>query len=151
MEPAPVKESRFVIAGNATFTIDIPSDFCEKNKTCKSHYTYKVLKWKKEEKWSIYLLAGPDNTQDFEYLGMINPETGAVKLTKKSNYKPESWPVRIVARILLRLWANEMDQVTKHGFALMHEGRCGMCGKKLTTPESIELGLGPTCAAKGAW
>jgi hypothetical protein len=148
MTTAPIKESRFVIAGNATFTIDIPSEFCTLNETCKPHYTYKVKRWKDQDKYSVFLLAGSDNENDFAYLGMINPENGAVKLTKKSNYNAESWPVRIIARILLRLWADEMDQVTKHGFHLMHAGCCGRCGRKLTTPESVKLGLGPHCAGK---
>lgn len=29
---------------------------------------------------------------------------------------------------------------------VFHVGRCGRCGKKLTTPESILTGLGPTCS-----
>ena len=29
-----------------------------------------------------------------------------------------------------------------------HVGKCGKCGKKLTTPESILTGLGPTCSNK---
>lgn len=28
---------------------------------------------------------------------------------------------------------------------IFHMGKCGACGKKLTTPESILTGLGPTC------
>ncbi len=31
-----------------------------------------------------------------------------------------------------------------------HEGKCARCGRKLTTPESIQRGLGPECAEKGA-
>ena len=27
-----------------------------------------------------------------------------------------------------------------------HEGRCGKCGRVLTVPESLILGLGPECA-----
>lgn len=29
---------------------------------------------------------------------------------------------------------------------VFHVGKCGKCGKKLTTPESILTGLGPTCS-----
>jgi len=29
-----------------------------------------------------------------------------------------------------------------------HEGRCGRCGRKLTTPASIEAGFGPECINK---
>lgn len=29
-----------------------------------------------------------------------------------------------------------------------HEGRCGKCGRRLTTPESIASGLGPVCGGR---
>ena len=29
---------------------------------------------------------------------------------------------------------------------VFHSGKCGKCGKKLTTPESIKSGLGPYCS-----
>lgn len=32
-----------------------------------------------------------------------------------------------------------------------HSGNCFMCGRTLTTPESIKAGVGPTCAGKVAW
>jgi hypothetical protein len=31
---------------------------------------------------------------------------------------------------------------------VLHSGRCGRCGRTLTTPDSIERGLGPECAHK---
>lgn len=34
------------------------------------------------------------------------------------------------------------------GYALQVEGRCYVCNRKLTTPESIEFGIGPICAAR---
>lgn len=30
-------------------------------------------------------------------------------------------------------------------------GRCGICGRELTDPVSIERGIGPVCAEKGGW
>jgi hypothetical protein len=29
-----------------------------------------------------------------------------------------------------------------------HSGKCGKCGRKLTTPESIKSGLGPYCGKR---
>ena len=31
---------------------------------------------------------------------------------------------------------------------IRHEGRCGRCGRKLTTPASIDTGIGPVCAER---
>lgn len=33
-------------------------------------------------------------------------------------------------------------------YGMFHAGRCGRCGRLLTTPESIESGLGPDCITK---
>ena len=32
--------------------------------------------------------------------------------------------------------------------SVFHTGKCGLCGRKLTTPESILTGLGPSCAKR---
>ncbi|WP_419930433.1 DUF6011 domain-containing protein [Candidatus Poriferisodalis sp.] len=32
--------------------------------------------------------------------------------------------------------------------AVWHEGSCGLCGRALTVPESIESGFGPVCQAR---
>lgn len=34
------------------------------------------------------------------------------------------------------------------GYKLLVEGRCYVCNKRLTTPESIETGIGPVCARR---
>ena len=33
-------------------------------------------------------------------------------------------------------------------FHVYHSGACGRCGRELTDPESIKLGIGPTCRNK---
>jgi hypothetical protein len=38
--------------------------------------------------------------------------------------------------------------MARYGHAI---GRCGMCSKTLTDPESISKGIGPVCAAKVGW
>jgi len=39
----------------------------------------------------------------------------------------------------------KMNKLNKIGLNFFHEGKCGKCGRKLTTPESIKNGFGPTC------
>ena len=38
--------------------------------------------------------------------------------------------------------------VLPEALRVLHHGRCGRCGRKLTTPESIRLGLGPVCVTR---
>ena len=44
----------------------------------------------------------------------------------------------VVNKLFQHLVVNNLD--------IFHVGNCGRCGKKLTTPESILTGLGPTCS-----
>lgn len=142
----------FVIAGDAIFTIEVG----ELTKTLKEHaehYTYRVSKSKPSERypepsWFVQSLMGPDNTDDYIYLGKLNPITGFVQLTAKSSFPETSFRVRLLRRVLACVWAGDHDAYEKHGFRTHHEGRCGRCGRVLTVPSSIESGIGPECAKK---
>jgi len=144
----------FITAGKAIFTLDIPASF-QRDAKCKSHYTYKVSfkkgkgQWK--DTWFIALLSGPDNTTDYSYLGMLDPEKGNVILTRKSNFNDSTYPVMLLRRVVACLWerdGSKPEDIEAAGFTLHHEGRCGRCGKLLTVPSSVKSGLGPHCAAK---
>jgi len=130
----------FVVAGNATFTVDNGSG---------NWYTFKV-RGKDLDTRPVYfvnLLTGPNNEGDFTYLGLLDPATGAVRLTAKSRLTDDSKPVKAVRWALRHVWDGRPfpAPATCH-----HEGRCGRCGRKLTVPESIETGLGPECAGRVA-
>ena len=95
----------------------------------------------------VKLLTGSDNTADYSYLGMLNEQTGEVRLTAKSCAGADSWAVRIVRRVLAQMWEGEgMQAILAAGWDVHHEGRCGRCGRPLTVPESLEVGIGPDCA-----
>lgn len=141
----------FVLAGNAIFTIEVG----QLTKTLKEHaphYTYRVQKVEASERFPesyfVQSLTGPQNTSDYVYLGKLNPTTGLVQLTAKSSFPETSFRVRLLRRVLACVWAGDHDAYEKHGFKTHHEGRCGRCGRTLTTPESIESGIGPICAGK---
>lgn len=150
LQTAPVRSTKFIGAGNATFTVEVSADFAAKHH-CQPWYTYNVSLWPADENpmgrdvWNVSLLSGPNNTADYTYLGQLNPNNGDVRLTKSSRLTVASWPVRILRRVLFRLFADQMDQVTAAGWDLKHAGRCCRCGRKLTTPRSVETGIGPVC------
>jgi hypothetical protein len=135
------------------FTLNVPADFANKN-DCSDHYTYKV-RFKPAtgsfpDSWMVSLLNGPDNWRNYVYIGMLNPETGEFRTTKRSKAGDDAWSVRFVRRIFAALWekGSSFSKLHEAGFDLLHAGRCGLCGKRLTTPESIERGIGPRCWAK---
>jgi hypothetical protein len=142
----------FVTAGNATLTIEVPTEWAA-NHGSKPHYTFKVRK--KEDRnnpnnsvYFVSILTGPDNTSDYKYVGLLNPNNGSVRTTAKSAYDANSIPMRLLNRSLACVWANNTDAIEAAGFKLHHAGKCGRCGRKLTVPESIETGLGPECAGR---
>ena len=132
----------FFTAGRAVFTIQLPNG---------EHYTYRIKKSKATDKYAatffIGLLTGPDNTSDYTYLGIMG-EDGSVKLTGKSKYSDNSFPVRLLRRTLAVVFTDQQHLMTEKGYVLHHEGRCGRCGRALTVPRSVELGIGPECEGK---
>jgi hypothetical protein len=139
---------QFITAGKAIFTVEIPAEYQQG----KGHYTYRISLKKAKGKYGdtffVSLLTGPDNTSDFSYMGILNPQTGAVRTTQASVRFAETYPLRLLNRVLGRVWADDAQSIMDAGFNLHHEGRCGRCGRRLTVPESIETGLGPECAGR---
>ena len=133
-----IKTYDFFRGGNATFTVSNPTG---------EHYTFKIRRPKAEKPedqppFFVSLLAGPDNEGDYVYIGIFNPDTADVRLTRKSRMKDESIPVKVVRWALRRFQAGDS---LPSGYAIQHEGKCCRCGRTLTTPESIERGIGPEC------
>lgn len=148
-----VQSLKFLLAGNATITVV--------SKKTGTRYTFSVKKakcrvhsgngrtnlsamnscddCKKADMYFVSLLAGPDNTSDFQYLGII--DSNGFRLTGKSRMNDSSTPVKAFRFTFENLVACNIPEVLE----IWHEGRCGRCGRKLTVPSSIESGFGPEC------
>lgn len=140
----------FITAGRAIFTLEVAPDFARANGT-QAHWTFKVRGKELDggsgkQIFFISLLTGPCNESDYSYLGLLNAETGEVRLTKASKFNEDTLIVRLIRRAFARIWAGEGDAIEATGFHLHHEGRCCRCGRTLTVPSSIESGIGPECA-----
>lgn len=132
---APGKRRAFVLAGNATVTI--------RSSKTGTRFTYRVQKSKENRigqmpVWFVKLLNGPDNNSDYTYLGTIFAH--GFRTTRASRISNQA-PSFVAFEWLSRHWEDARVEV-------WHEGRCGRCGRVLTVPESIESGIGPTCAGK---
>ncbi len=129
----------FIKAGRAVFTLV--------SERTGARYTFKAKKADPDPRypasWYIFLLTGPDNEEDYTYLGIMG-ENGNLKLTKKSAYTTDSGPVRALAWTLYRLAIAGVCP----GVEVWHASRCGRCGRTLTVPTSIETGFGPECSSK---
>jgi hypothetical protein len=87
------------------------------------------------------VLAGADNTGNYVYLGTIFAD-GNFRVTRKSRVAADAPSAVAFAWFVRNLESAKVD--------VWHDGTCGRCGRKLTVPESIESGLGPVCAGRGA-
>jgi hypothetical protein len=126
---------RFILAGNATFTL-------VSGKTG-TRFTYKVRANDEGDVHFVSLLTGPANTDDFTYMGIIR--NNEFRRTAKSRVG-ETAPSFIAFQWF---WAYMVQKGRLPVLVgLWHEGRCGRCGRVLTVPESIETGLGPECSSK---
>jgi len=132
----------FILAGAAIFTM-VGKD---------TRFTYRVSR-KDPEPGSRYtqptyfvgLLTGSNNEADYSYLGILDPLTGYVRLTRNSRMTVDAPAVKAIQWALPRIWARA---AMPPAFAIMHVGKCGRCGRTLTVPESIASGIGPDCAGK---
>lgn len=125
----------YVLGGNATFTLV--------SRDSERHFTYKMqLSDNKPCLYFVRLLHGPDNENDYKYMGCYYSDTGIFYIDKKYRDRAEhTWPASMRAiNYFLRHIDNVPDQLLVY-----HEGKCCRCGRKLTTPQSIRDGIGPEC------
>lgn len=125
----------FCLAGNATITL-------ESLKTS-AHYTFKIREKSEEGRptvWFVNLLRGPDNESDYMYMGLIRD--GRFSLTKNSKVSIDA----LSFKAFNYFWNFDHCGVIPPQLVIHHEGKCGRCGRTLTVPSSIDLGIGPDCA-----
>lgn len=89
------------------------------------------------------LLTGPDNTGDYRYLAFAYRTNGAWALkANKDGFGADA--IKVLAWLLRQL---ETPSTLLEQAEVWHTGKCGRCARKLTVPESVASGIGPTCAA----
>lgn len=134
----------FILAGNALFTF--------KSLRTGEHYTFRVVLqtyWSAKlnkaiprdpPQWDVKVLSGRDNSRDYKWIGRIRgyDRTFYGGLHRTDSFDGFAW-----------CW-NHLDRCGER-FEFNHAGRCGRCGRLLTTPESVERGIGPECQDKMAF
>lgn len=138
-----------VFGGNSRFTL-------VSTKTG-ARFTYRVTakKYKTPEdqkalakygqSWFVSLLRGPDNGADYAYMGVM--DNGGFHATKNSRVGREADSHKAFDFFLKRMRAGGRPCSTMQ---FWREGRCYRCGRALTVPHSIEVGLGPECEGRMA-
>lgn len=140
---------RFILGGNATFTVVFDGDTGRR--------TYKVKSWKidRDSNWTVNnqdkskywvsLRTGPgDSFMDYKTIGVLKLDMLDVLYVFEGNGKMPN-----AERMFESFWKPlEIGCSFKSDWEFWHEGQCCICGKPLTVPESIERGIGPDCWEK---
>ena len=93
----------------------------------------------------VQLLNGPNNESDYQYLGTIFHSELLGKhfaSTRASKISRQAKSFKAFEYAMKHLLAGNLPPKCE----VWHEGRCGKCGRVLTNPSSITIGLGPTCS-----
>jgi hypothetical protein len=120
----------FIRAGRAVFTLQ--------SAATGTYFTYRVARaGGSRVQYLASVLVAPDV---YCYFGMIS--AGRLVATGGSKV-PRSAPSSVaLAWFLRQLERGELPA----SVVFRHEGRCGRCARALTTPASLDTGLGPDCA-----
>jgi len=128
----PEDAKRFVFGGKAVFTIV--------SKKTRKRFTFQLHKAKESNAYWVYLFQGRDNTTDYRYIGaFVNLST-----YKQKDIESCAKSHQAIAWFLEKLIKGELPR----SLELWHSGKCGICNRRLTVPESIKSGIGPECAKK---
>lgn len=134
----------FILAGTAVFTIV--------NENTGNRFTFRVRKagWGtsnvKSDIFYVSVLTGSDNNSCYTFLGsFFGGKNQMYRHSPKSKINFSAMSNKVVDWFFQNYFKNPSLYST---VKVYHSGKCGKCGKKLTTPESIKSGLGPYCGKR---
>lgn len=122
-----------MIEANGTFTIKSPRG---------GHRTFRIRTEKGlDGKRVVSMLTGPDNESSYQAFGFVGDRVSVWRRLRGTDFET-------YGRMLDRLLAGINNGLGLVGYEVLSERKCRRCNRKLTTPESIESGIGPECARK---
>ena len=142
-QPAALRDLSLIFAGNAIFTI--------RSKSTGSRFTYRVKYAEAfqsyKPKYFVGVLTGTDNTNDYAYLGIITEDRQRFFHDRKHRISEDA-PSALAWRWFFQKLTEGRTDVILRQAEIFHEGRCCRCGRVLTTPESVQAGIGPVCEGR---
>jgi hypothetical protein len=131
MEGRKLKNSdalKFIFAGKSIVTF--------MNTKTGNRFTFKVKQAKDSNMFFVSVLTRPDS---YSYIGTCIE--GKFRHGRKSNISQDAQSVKVFDFVLAKLVAGTLPEFVE----VWHEGHCGKCGRVLTVPKNINLGIGPEC------
>ena len=130
---------RFVYAGNSKFTLV--------SKKTGIRFTFRIRKKADQDFWFVSLLNGPDNENNFAYIGYIHSLRDGGRILRhggaksRAGFESPSWKA---FQWFWNVLDGERGDLLER-LEFWHEGKCGRCSRPLTVPSSILSGFGPEC------
>lgn len=115
--------------------------FTVKSTKTGEHRTFRISTMPKNGQFApgkrvVSLLVGPDNTQDYKQFGFVYDDNISVWSRLRGGQFDD-----------LAYMLKHLDVYIENGkVEVFAATRCRICNKPLTTPESVESGIGPICA-----
>lgn len=127
----------FIFAGNSLFTVV--------NSQTGNRFTFKVKKSKQDEdpakisQTQVHFVRVLTNPEVYEFIGTCFDRK--YSHSKRTRISSEAQSVKVFNWIVSKLISGNLPEFIE----IWHEGRCGKCGRVLTVPSSIQIGIGPEC------
>lgn len=130
----------FIFSGKAVVTLTSAASG--------THFTFKVSE-KDGEIFFVKHLFGSDNSWngDWAFLGFVKAQGGVPTscLIAGKKGKPDAPSFKALSWTLAQLNRGNIPAE----LTIQHNDSCGACGRELTDPDSVRLGLGPVCRGRG--
>jgi len=124
----------YVFGGKAVFTLV--------SEITGNRFTFRVRRSEDGQVYFVDLLVGPQNTDDFEYVGHVKKGN----LDRFQAYNASHGKIDTILGWFFERIHRAPEELSQLEF--WTSGNCSRCGRVLTVPESIAIGMGPTCLAK---
>lgn len=123
----------FILAGKSTVTF--------KSLNTGDHLTFNIKRPKKAM-YGITHFVQARTGNDYARIGLIRADR--FEVSRNAELPADSKEIKAFAWV----FANLMQRRVPPLLEIWHEGRCGMCSRPLTDPDSIASGIGPECRKK---
>lgn len=115
-----------------------------RNPASGEHRTFRIATQKQDARFApgeriVSLLVGQNNETDYQSFGILKPDGRVIVWRKHLGTKFERYG---------RLVENLKQESEKFGLEFQWSAKCRKCNRKLTCPESLASGIGPTCAGE---
>lgn len=103
-----------VLTSNVKFALEVPELHRPSGK--ESRYVYKVTRVPALNNKSEKIFIASEVEGRFSYLGTLDDFTGQVYLTQGSRFEKNSFRLRLLNKILARVWSEDYESFEQHGF-----------------------------------